>query len=367
MELIDKIKKMIEKVEKFKDKIGKNKILQKNVWENKKTEIPIILNKQDIEIKNYPDFNLKESFYNPEKMLYMQLKGIINIVSEYSDACPSVRFNFGTGFIPSIFGLESEIFEDKMPWLKKHLSKEEIKKFKFDDFEKIENMGLMQKVKEYFEVYKEYLTEDIKIYLPDTQGPFDIVHLIRGDEIFTDIYDDLEFFKFLLEISTFVYIKTTEKLKQIIGEDFKKSYHGGCYYIEKGGIRICEDSTTLLSPKHIEIVLNYTQKCLKYFGGGWVHFCGKAEHLFNMACEIPELTGINFGNPEKYDFNYIFKKLNEKNKVYLGNVPRERSETWKDYLKRVYEICEGKNLIFISSLKENEKVEEVYEYWRILQ
>ncbi len=367
MNIKDLTKRLVEKIEIHSEKIKDNIEKQKNVWQNKKTKIPIILSKNDPEIKEYPDFNMKESFYNPEKMLYMQLKGIMNMVSEYSDLVPSVRFNFGTGFIPSIFGLESEIFEDKMPWLKKHLSKEEVKKFKFDDFEKIENMGLMQKVKEYLEVYKEFLTENIKIYLPDTQGPFDIAHLIRGDEIFTDIYDDLEFFKFLLEISTFIYIKVTEKLKQIIGEDFNKSYHGGCYYIDKGGIRICEDSITLLSPKHIEIILKYTQKCLKHFGGGWVHFCGKNQHLFNMLCEIPEVSGINFGNPEKYNFKLIFRKLNEKGKVYLGNVQREKDEKWDLYLKRIYELCEGKNLIFIPNIKENEKIEEVYELWEKLQ
>ncbi|MFN4227210.1 MAG: hypothetical protein ACK4F0_03600 [Candidatus Ratteibacteria bacterium] len=363
----EKIKRLVDKIAENKEKIKKNKEIQSNVWKNEKTYIPIILSKKDEEIKNFPDFNLKESFYNPEKMLYMQLKGISNTVSEYSDTVPSVRFNFGTGFIPTIFGLESEIFEDKMPWLKKHLSKEEIKKFKFDDFEKIENMGLMQKVKEYYNVYKKYLPDEIKIYLPDTQGPFDIAHLLRGNEIFTDIYDDLDFFKFILEISTFVYIKVTERLKQMIGEDFERSYHSGFYYIDKGGIRICEDSTTLLSPKHIEIVLIYTQICLKHFGGGWVHFCGKAEYLLNMLCEIPELSGINFGNPEKYDFKCVFKKLNERNKVYLGTIPREKNENWKDYLKRVYEICEGKNLIFIPSIKENEKIEEIYEFWMKLQ
>ncbi|MCX7917365.1 MAG: hypothetical protein N2589_04485 [bacterium] len=367
MEIRDRIKKFVEKIEKYERKIKENRKKQEIIWQNEKTKIPIILNKDYEEFKNYPEFNMKESFYEPEKMLYMQLKGVINYVSEYSDACPSIRFNFGTGFIPSIFGLESEIFEDKMPWLKKHLSKEEIKKFKFDDFEKIEDMGLMVKTKEYFQIYKKYLPEEVKIYLPDTQGPFDISHLIRGDEIFTDIYDDFEFFNYILEISTFVYIKVTEKLKSILNEPLNKSFHSNFYYIDKGGIRICEDSTTLLSPKHIENILTYTQKCLKYFGGGWIHFCGKAEVLFNIVCDIPEVCGINLGNPEKYDFKCIFRKINEKNKVYLGIVPRNENENWKDYLKRIYDLSEGKNLIFIPILKEGEKSEKFYEFWEKLQ
>ncbi len=368
MEVKEGLKRMIEKIENYKVKIIENREKQKDVWKNKKTYIPIILNRNDTEFKNYPNFNMKESFYDPEKMLYMQIKGVINYVSEFSDCVPSVRFNFGTGFIPSIFGLDSEIFEDKMPWLKKHLSKEEIKKLKSNDFEKIEKLGLMRETKKYYKIYKKYLKNGIiKIYLPDTQGPFDIAHLLRGDDIFFDIYDDFEFFKYLLEISTYVYIKATEKLKKLIGENMTESYHSGTYYIGKGGIRICEDSTTLISQKHLETILTYTQKCLKSFGGGWIHFCGKAERLFELIVEIPEVSGINFGNPEKYDFNFVFKKLNEKNKVYLGNVPRKTNETMKDYLKRVYEISEGKNLILIPTIKENEKIEEIYDYWNSLQ
>ncbi|MCS7180319.1 MAG: hypothetical protein NZ891_03085, partial [bacterium] len=99
MEIRDRIKKFVEKIEKYERKIKENRKKQEIIWQNEKTKIPIILNKDYEEFKNYPEFNMKESFYEPEKMLYMQLKGVISYVSEYSDACPSIRFNFGTGFI----------------------------------------------------------------------------------------------------------------------------------------------------------------------------------------------------------------------------------------------------------------------------
>lgn len=367
MKIEEMIKQMVEEIENYREKIEENRIKQKRVWKNKKTEIPIILSVEKDEFKNFPDFNLKEQFYDPEKMLYMQLKGIINSISNYSDAVPSVRFNFGTGFIPSIFGIESEIFEDKMPWIKKHLPKEEIKNLKISNFSDIENLGLMQKVRSYLEVYQKYLKDrSIKIYLPDTQGPFDIAHLVRGEDIFTDIYDDFEFLKNLLEICTYIYIQATKKLKELIGEDLYTCFHSGVFYVGKGGVRICEDSTTLISSKHIEIVMEYTKKCLKEFAGGWIHFCGKAEHLLEAVLEIPEATGINLGNPEKYNFEELFKKFNEKNKIYIGSIPKRKDENWKDYLKWVYEICEGKNLIFIAGINE-ERIEEIYDYWQNIQ
>jgi hypothetical protein len=51
----------------------------------------------------------------------------------------------------------------------------------------------------------------------------------------------------------------------------------------------------------------------------------------------------------------------------MGNVPRKENERIKDYLKRVYEISEGKNLIFIPAIKENESIEEIYDFWNSLQ
>ncbi len=46
--------------------------------------------------------------------------------------------------------------------------------------------------------------------------------------------------------------------------------------MRNGGIRISEDSATLISPKQIdEFVIPYDQKALEAFGGGFIHFCGK--------------------------------------------------------------------------------------------
>ena len=66
-----------------------------------------------------------------------------------------------------------------------------------------------------------------------------------------------------MELSTQAYIKVSLLMKKIIDE----SYAIGCHtsrYMARGGVRLCEDTTTLLSPKIVEeFVIPYIAKALK--------------------------------------------------------------------------------------------------------
>jgi len=190
-ELLDLIRKEIDPaiLEKARER-------QAAVWEGKKPDyLPIILYESALPKRNqYPVFDLKEQFFDPEKMLYEQLWPVLDILRSKSDGVPSVRVNFGTGFLATVFGLEQDIFPDKMPWLQRHLTKEEILKLTVEDLEPIAEKGLMPDCRRYINLYQERLNgTPVKIYLPDTQGPFDIAHLVLGDSIFTEFYDDPAF------------------------------------------------------------------------------------------------------------------------------------------------------------------------------
>ena len=207
---------------------------------------------------------MRGQFFEKEKMLVEQLWSALTANRGESDSQISIRANLGTGFIPTVFGLEETVTEDKMPWLKEHLTKEEILNFSLP--EDISNSGLMPRAIGYINYYKDILPPDIHIYLPDTQGPLDIAHLIRGNQIFTDFYDDPEFVHRLMQLSTEAYIKVSLLMKRTIGEKCNSGYHGGLY-MAGGGVRMCEDTTTLLSPEIVkEFVSPYISKALKPFG-----------------------------------------------------------------------------------------------------
>lgn len=328
--------------------LEKGKERHSKIWRNEDPDfLPIILSAGSLpERQNFPRYNMKEQFYDKEKMLIEHLWVLIVQCRANSDGQLSVRANLGTGFIPSIFGLNVSIFEDKMPWIEKHLTKEEIINFEFP--RDIKNCGLIPRALEYIEYFKEKIEGKIPVYLSDTQGPFDIAHLVRGEDIFTDIYDDPKFVHRLMELSTMAYIKVTKVLKEAVGEELNRGYHGQMY-MGNGGVRVCEDSTTLLSPSLVkEFVIPYTKKALEPFGGGWIHFCGNGNHMLDLFLELEDVKGVNFGNPEMHNYDQVMEKLLDRGKFYYGGWPKSNAEGVRDYFKRILKPLKGirKSLIF---------------------
>ena len=349
--------------------LGKARERQAAVWEGKRPDyLPIILYGSALPERNqYPVFDLKEQFFYPEKMLYEQLWPVLEVLRSKSDGVPSVRVNFGTGFLATVFGLEQDVFPDKMPWLQRHLSKKEVLSLTVEDLEPIAEKGLMPDCHRYIKFYREQLRETpVKIYLPDTQGPFDIAHLVLSDSIFTEFYDDPAFVRHLLTLSTHAYRNASRTIKQWIGEPETGGCHGNVY-MSGCGVRICEDTTTLLSPTLLSVVTPFIQEALEPFNG-WVHFCGSGQNLLNRILRLPAVKGVNFGNPEKYPWGETIAQIVSAGKIYYGNVFRNDGEPLSEYFERVLSGLKTKgNLIFAPAINPDEPANEVITLWHKVQ
>lgn len=312
------------------------------VWRGEEPDyLPIILSAPVPEAKEFGHYNLAEQFHDPERMLVEQLWGLVGLSRAGSDAQLSVRANFGTGFLASVFGLRQEIFPDKMPWLKQRLPKERIASLDIEGLGDISRAGLIPKAVEYYKFFASHSDGKFGLYLPDTQGPFDLAHLVRGDEIFTDLHDDPGFVRHLLSICTKVYVEASSLLKRAIGEPLDRGLHS-TLWMEGGGVRVCEDTSTLISARHYErVVLPFLRGALKPFGGGWIHFCGRGHHLIEIYLNLPEVKGINLGNPELYDFSKLLPRIVKAGKFYYGSIPRERGESARAYFLRVLSYLGG--------------------------
>ncbi len=352
---------------------------QGSVWRGEEPDyIPVTPPPIDVpEKEKFNSYNYKEQFYDPEKMLIMHLWELIGRARIPGDSQLSMRANLGTGFVPTVFGLNQLIFEDKMPWLKEHLNKDIILSIKPEEItdEFVITRGLVPRAIEYINFFKEKLERKAHVYLSDTQGPLDIAHLVYGDMFFTDIYDDPEFIHHLLKITTNAYISASRVLKRAIGEELNSGYHT-VLYMENGGVRCCEDTTTLLSPKTFkEFVAPYISSALKPFGGGWVHFCGSGHQFLEDLLSMPEVKGINFGNPERYDYYSTMNLILDHKKFYFGNFPRKEEESLEDYFKRILRPFSERGtrsgmifMPFIEDLPEwRETPEKVLELWYSLQ
>ncbi len=320
--------------------IEESRIRQSLAWKKQKLEYPIIFcgDKLNYKQENIPDYNLKETFYDKSKMLCSQARLACQAANGHSDSVPSIRANLGTGILLSCFGLEQEVYPDKMPWLKEHLSKEKISKLSPGD---IKIQGSFERGLEMMHYFKETTNDCIPVFVMDTQGPFDLAHLLLGDQLFLELYDDPPFVHHLMEICFQLGIKTHHWMKEAIGEPLTSLHHSNAIFSDSFSIRICEDTTALLGDEQIrEFAIPYSVKLAKEFGAAWIHYCGYNEALTDALLEVPEFKVINFGHIPGHEYEIDFCKNMEKfqkaGKINWNWWPKFKDEKSIDYLKRLH-------------------------------
>jgi hypothetical protein len=164
-----------------------------------------------------------------------------------------------------------------------------------------------------------------------------------------DMIDDETFFHRLMDLVTCVYVALTTRLKRELGEPLDSGWHGALY-MAAGGARVVDDVSIMLSPQQYrDHVLPYVRRCLEPFGGGWVHSCGDISHQLDAYLDAPEITGINFGEPEYYDFRSLLPRFAAAGKFCYGGPVREPGESLADYLGRTADCLRGcpQTLIFL--------------------
>lgn len=288
-------------------------------------------------------YSLKEQFYDPEKMLYGHLEEILRAAPLSRGAPLTMRPNFGTVFVPAAFGARYEVFPDVYPWITGHFSQDDIPRLQEAD---VLASPIFIRCVEYIRFFKETLPGWIHVYQPDTQGPFDIAHLLLGNDLFYLLTDDPDAAHALLRAATRGYCEITRAVKEALGEKTNEMYHGHALssgiYMKNGGARVSEDTPTLLSPAMIdEFVLPYDEQALAAFGGGFIHFCGKHEYLLEKFAALPLNRAINLGNPEMYDFRWVMNALRRNGRAYFGHWPKEPGEDARAYVKRMRSVSDG--------------------------
>ena len=319
-------------------------------------------------------YNPRQRFYDKRKMLFEQLWGMVSTARSESDAQPSASVDLGAGFAPSILGLEQLVFEDKDPWLQERLSKEQISAIDSQDLGDVSRKGLMPRALDYFAYFQQKLPNATSVCIyPDTLwGPFSLAHLIRGDDLFMDLHDDPPFVHHLMEVATSLYVECARLLKQALGEPADCACQGG-FYLSSSGVWSNEDTAVLVSRAQAEeFVFPYLRKAYAPFGGTVIHFCGRADHLLEPLLDIPEIKGINLGEPEAQQISYeqIMEMVLDKGKVYYGSWPRQEGETTDAYFSRLLAPLAGekRGLVLTYGLTEAEQREprRVMDLWHSL-
>jgi len=189
--------------------------------------------------------------------------------------------------------------------------------------------------------YKETVGDACAVFIPDTQGPFDVAHLIRGHDILTDLYERPQFVHRLMDLATRLWIGMVETCKRAIGEPEGLCYHSGRYFAV--GNRACFDTDTLMGAEHLaEFVEPYVRRAAEAVGDIWAHYCGANEHLARMLIEdIDAVRGVNLGNPEMHEPAAYMRQCRENGTFFVGRW-RSDDDPLETHFRNVLETLDGR-------------------------
>lgn len=310
------------------------------------------------EYHDFDHYTLYEQFHDPEKMLVESLWDIIGWARSPGDAQLSLRPNFGVGTIASVFGCSIHCPENDMPWVTERPARESLLDVQFDG---LEERGLIPRVIDFIRFARGALRDfpQIRVFMPDLQGPMNIAFLLRHQDVFFDMVDEPDWYHRFMEVVCEVFIRLTRRLKDELGEESGNGYHGAMY-MAAGGVRVVDDVSIMLSPaQYEEFSLPYMRRCLTAFSGGWVHSCGNIAHQLDFYLHAPEIKGVNFGEPQYYRFEEILPRFAAADTFCYGGPVREPEEPADAYLRRAAHCLTGatNTLIFMPRVRGMEMIE----------
>ena len=359
------IEDMLQRLAARKDQYDRAVRLQRKVLMGEETETQPLLLSAELDLSDYPAFTPKQTHYDPEKMLCQELRSALCAAEGGREAVPSVRANMGCGIVLALFGLKQELFDDKMPWLQEHLPHERIEEMRPSD---LEITPEFQMAMDHMEYMADRLSgTGVRVYPLDIQGAVDTAHLLMGDDMFYELYDDEEYMDHALSLcEAAIRMAMDECLKRMPGSDKEVCHYSAfCIPREIGAIKMSEDTTTLIRGEHIRrFAAPAAHRLLEAYGGGYVHYCGRNDHLLEALLNEPLCLGINYGNPDKHDVGEVLRAMAQANKVYMGPCSVKK-EIAQPYFRSVLRDSwyENKNWLLLQYSCPPSQVEAVSGLW----
>jgi hypothetical protein len=315
-----------------------------------------------------------ETFADPALMWNAEMVRARPVLDWPTDGIPTIRPNLGVVFLPSIAGLGYRLQDDQMPWPGDPLPVETIRGASEVD---VAQAGLMLRARRFYEIHRDSSEKDRVVpYLPDTQGVFDVAHLLYGDSLFYDASDRAgrEWIHELMGICMDLFKTATRYLKDLLGQPSDGMIHGhgtpqGVYF-PRGGARICEDTATLFSPAHIdEFIMPYVECAVAPFAGGFAHYCGRHDYLLERLCRCPLIHAVDL-QPGMHDIRWTLERCAETGTVLFSGVEALEGEDWRVYIQRLAQLLKetGARCILRPTVFPTDKDEcaEMQEMWHEL-
>ena len=283
------------------------------------------------------DISTNDAIRDPVKMIIRQLSGCSNALASGSGAILSVRTDYGTGIMPSIYGAEIFWMDDELNTLPTTWPV----KGGADAIERLLDAGppeirtgfgkdCLETGELFRQAFSDYpkVSEYIYLYHPDLQGPMDVCELLWGSAIFLDLYDNPDLVHKLLHSITDTYASFMNLWLKIAPPRGNYSAHWGLFM--KGQLMIRDDSAMNLSSEMFdEFIRPYNQRLLSEFGGGAIHYCGRGDHYIDRLPLMEGIYAVNLSQPHLNDMDYIFKNTIDCGIPLIG-FSRQAAEAYLD-------------------------------------
>jgi hypothetical protein len=226
----------------------------------------------------------------------------------------TVRANFGTVLVASLFGAPVQQTDDNPPWVVHDaaggIPLEKIADTDPGDFSRgwtPRAAEAMQVFRGCFDEYPE-LKARIRIVLPDLQGPFDNLELIRGSDVFLELVTAAEAVDRAMETMATAQVGLANYFRQWATEPADGHCHQHAVML-KGNVLLRNDSSIMVSAAmYREQIAPHDERVLRELGGGGIHCCGAVGHLVDPWLELPSIRSLDLGQPELNDLDAIYAK-----------------------------------------------------------
>ncbi|HPQ46562.1 MAG TPA: uroporphyrinogen decarboxylase family protein [Clostridia bacterium] len=233
----------------------------------------------------------EEKLESPSIMLEDDLRVIKTHSDIGDDRVPAARVSFGTAQVAAAFGCEMYIPPNNLPCAKNHILSDikMVHGLKKPD----KNAGWLGKLRDFSEYFLENLPEGVELQLPDTQGTFNNAHLIRGNDIIFDFYDNPDDLCVFLDFITDYLIDLIKDLSQLTTNRDGWFFDWGCLWEGNGRISNC--TVHLISPSmYKDFILERDIRFLESIGKGRIHYCGTYPEVIGSFINIPAVTGFDY-------------------------------------------------------------------------
>lgn len=187
-------------------------------------------------------------------------------------------------------------------------------------------------------------------------GPLDILNLLRGNELFTDMYIEKDKVHTILSLCTDAIIDNIKKITRGINNPCE-----GCFAFNRWfpkGVLLLEDTGDLCSPEmYNEFGAPYTQKVIDTVGGAYIHHHSLGRHQYGNIAALKGLYAQQISSDQNAkrpvtELEYVFSQT--------GQLPIDIECTPQEIYDNIDALKKGRVILYVDTSCKKEALNLVH-------